>query len=288
MRNLLLRKGLFIAAFVALCAGCARWQDAVVAVPGGSGIAYELIEIYDPRPVRVHAVRVDMSGGNLFLDVVLPADPDGDGPAEAALTDPLAMAAAVSPLLFVNTNPWDGLPLPDGKPDRKWRADQPVQILGLAASDGEVRSPGEGYVAIWTDASGRVHFGTPPEDGSVVEGVAGFGDILVNGEVTVPPGGDIHPRTALGVDEAGQTLWIVVADGRQKGFSEGMTLHELGTVMARIGCRHAANMDGGGSSVLGMTGPDGALAVVNSPSDRNAAGKVSLRPLPLILTVQER
>jgi len=45
-------------------------------------------------------------------------------------------------------------------------------------------------------------------------------------------------------------------------------------------------MDGGGSSIMGLVGPDGQLNIVNSPSDRYQ-GKPKIRPLPVILTIQK-
>ena len=78
----------------------------------------------------------------------------------------------------------------------------------------------------------------------------------------------------------------MVVDGRQTGFSEGMSLHELGTVMQELGCWTAVNMDGGGSSVMGLRGSDGELRVMNSPSDR-VLGVVRVRPVPAILTLRE-
>jgi exopolysaccharide biosynthesis protein len=83
-------------------------------------------------------------------------------------------------------------------------------------------------------------------------------------------------------------MWLVVVDGRQPGFSEGMTVRELGAVMRDLGCSRAANMDGGGSSIMGMAEADGRIRVVNSPSDRKMGVIPSIRPLPMILTIRER
>lgn len=69
-----------------------------------------------------------------------------------------------------------------------------------------------------------------------------------------------HPRTAVGLrDDA--LIWVVV-DGRQPGYSEGMTLDELAQFLLNAGCKDALNLDGGGSSTLFVRG-----RVVNRPSD---------------------
>ena len=69
-----------------------------------------------------------------------------------------------------------------------------------------------------------------------------------------------HPRTAVGLKE--DALLHVVIDGRQPGYSEGMTLDELADFLLNAGCKEALNLDGGGSSTLFVRG-----RVVNQPSD---------------------
>ena len=54
----------------------------------------------------------------------------------------------------------------------------------------------------------------------------------------------IHPRTALGYYEPGHYCFVVV-DGRQTGYSRGMSLPELSKVFEELGCTAAYNMDGG-------------------------------------------
>jgi exopolysaccharide biosynthesis protein len=78
-----------------------------------------------------------------------------------------------------------------------------------------------------------------------------------------------HPRTAVGVARGGRRLLLVVVDGRQKGYSDGMTLRELAEVMRAFGARDAINLDGGGSTTLVYADPDssGKLRVANRPSD---------------------
>ena len=39
--------------------------------------------------------------------------------------------------------------------------------------------------------------------------------------------GRLHPRTAVAVDAQSKTLWLIVVDGRQRDYSEGVTLAEL-------------------------------------------------------------
>jgi len=78
-----------------------------------------------------------------------------------------------------------------------------------------------------------------------------------------------HPRTAVGVARDGRRLLLVVVDGRQKPYSDGMTLRELAEVMRGLGARDAINLDGGGSTTLVHADPRsaGSLRIANRPSD---------------------
>jgi len=69
-----------------------------------------------------------------------------------------------------------------------------------------------------------------------------------------------HPRTALGLYR--NQLVLVTVDGRQPGFSDGMTLWELARLMQSLGCTDAMNLDGGGSTTMVIRGK-----ITNSPSD---------------------
>lgn len=60
---------------------------------------------------------------------------------------------------------------------------------------------------------------------------------------------DRHPRTAMGITEDGETLLLVVADGRTSSTS-GLYGSELADVMAQLGAYVAFNLDGGGSSQM--------------------------------------
>mgnify|MGYP005778793561 FL=1 len=72
-----------------------------------------------------------------------------------------------------------------------------------------------------------------------------------------------HPRSAIGYYEPGHYCFVVV-DGRQTGYSRGMTLSELAQVFQNLGCSAAYNLDGGHSTFMTMNGQ-----VVNHPYKSN-------------------
>lgn len=103
--------------------------------------------------------------------------------------------------------------------------------------------------------------------------VSGGGDILVSrGRVTDEEDWDAllsgrNPRTAAGITEDGELL-LYVADGRQSGYSHGLTLEELAEEMKELGAEYAINLDGGGSSVMALRQPGNRqMSIINSPSD---------------------
>ncbi|MGH2752958.1 MAG: phosphodiester glycosidase family protein, partial [Actinomycetota bacterium] len=70
-----------------------------------------------------------------------------------------------------------------------------------------------------------------------------------------------HPRTGVGTTPEGKVLFVVV-DGRQPGYSVGMTLKEFADLFASLGADWALNLDGGGSTTMVING-----SIVNRPSN---------------------
>ncbi len=68
-----------------------------------------------------------------------------------------------------------------------------------------------------------------------------------------------EPRTALAYNT--DTLFLVVADGRQPKYSTGLTLYELASILIELGATEAINLDGGSSSTFIVDGE-----VFNKPS----------------------
>ncbi|MDR1262336.1 MAG: phosphodiester glycosidase family protein [Oscillospiraceae bacterium] len=62
-----------------------------------------------------------------------------------------------------------------------------------------------------------------------------------------------NPRTAIGYYEPGHYC-LVVADGRQQGYSAGLHMKELSAFFEILGCKAAYNLDGGQSSMMTFEG----------------------------------
>ncbi|MFT4235570.1 MAG: phosphodiester glycosidase family protein [Microbacterium sp.] len=113
---------------------------------------------------------------------------------------------------------------------------------------------------VWTTLS----FGPAlVRDGAVEEGIdqvevdTNFGNHSIQGT---------QPRTAIGIIDDSHYFFVVV-DGRDKGYSAGMTLPDLAETMQSLGATIAYNLDGGGSSEMWLGGE-----VVNEPSNGGERG----------------
>jgi len=99
---------------------------------------------------------------------------------------------------------------------------------------------------------------------------------------------ELHPRTAYGMNQTGDSLLFLVVDGR--GVSVGCTTKVLGEIMKYYGAWKAVNLDGGGSSCLYLRhfgevnhGSDGVeravgngiFAVANIPAPDNTIASIA-------------
>lgn len=149
---------------------------------------------------------------------------------------------------------------------------------GRVAREVELLAPGD-RVTIRTVvlAAGRSDCGPDATEApawrGIVEALGGNHFVTRDGRVAAPsaredPDGAIPaPRTCVGLDAEGN-LVLAVVDGRQPGYSVGVTLAEMGRLLADLGAVSAFNLDGGGSSVIAVRRAGAAhITVSNRPSD---------------------
>ena len=134
-----------------------------------------------------------------------------------------------------------------------------------------------GYRAVYQSfqVGDRITLTTSCEDEAVSQAqwAGGVGDVMVrDGKITdsstwTYANDGRAPRTALGVKKDG-TLLVYAVDGRQSGYSMGLSQMDLAEEMRDRGCVWAVNLDGGGSTAIsvwlpGQSGP----SVRSIPSD---------------------
>ncbi|HEU4537333.1 MAG TPA: phosphodiester glycosidase family protein, partial [Polyangiaceae bacterium] len=188
-----------------------------------AGVAYARDVLDAPRPLVVHAVAVELATPGLRF-LVTPGDRAPPLPLLARTTS--AFARERGALLAINGDffepwhsnaPWDYYPHPG----------DPVQVRGRACSEGACYGPGrpDGAASLFLWPGGRAFLGAaPPGDEPPHNVISGWPLLLRDGEIVAPRDAARHPRTAVGLDAAGRRLLLVVVDGRQENYSEGVTL----------------------------------------------------------------
>jgi exopolysaccharide biosynthesis protein len=244
-------------------------------------------------PVRAWIARIDLTDPRVSFAVTGPLEQREGVPAraEARLLPTDAWAEKEGVDLAVNAGFFARVDGGVGGPGR-WTDGLPVDVVGLSRSDGRTVSPsrsGGRDVALLIDETIQgqscpctVRAGLAGEsdlegiEDAVAGGSSRDGDpgtpLVENGEnrgatAQVEPARR-HPRTAAGVSRDGKTLLLLVVDGRQPGWSIGVTLPELAQMMLEAGAWNAVNLDGGGSSAMWHREPGtSAGRVLNHPSD---------------------
>ncbi len=235
----------------------------------------------DGQPIRGWVARVDLSDPRVEIRVTAPPDLRADAPPGTevyAETTP-AWLEREGLVLAVNTHFFARV----GDDKSSLAPGTPLDLIGPCVSDGRVVSPAPAtqpcpVLALDPHRRGRVAV-LARDDlvgmDDVVSGSPGTG--TSRGGLLVEDGRNVglearpqpekrHPRTAAGLTADGATLLLVVIDGRQPGWSVGMTLVELADLMIELGADDAVNLDGGGSSSFVFAPPDGPR-IENRPSD---------------------
>ncbi|MBM0743639.1 phosphodiester glycosidase family protein [Phormidium sp. CLA17] len=220
-----------------------------------------------PRPVMIHIIALDLTASGIQA-LVTPGKLASDNRELNARTaseflQDFKLQVAVNASFFypfAEESPWNYFP----------HSGDRVNAVGLAISNGRLYSPAEsGWAALCLMAHRAqiVANGECPKD--TTQAVAGNAMVVAEGKPTVSKtktadSDGIYARTAVAIDQQGEKLWLIVVDGKQWLYSEGVTLAELAQIAIQIGADAAVNLDGGGSTTLVVETPTGAT-VLNSP-----------------------
>jgi hypothetical protein len=226
------------------------------------GVSYTRWVRSTPRPLVIHIVSVDLSVPGVHA-LVTPPDTSCDLDTCAMTTGEFARKYGVQ--VAINGSFFDPFEVHDYTlSDYYPHTGDAVNIFGMAISDGQVYSTADTHYAnlcFWAGKAQIVQDGCP----------AGTEQALAGGEVIVQDGKavdrsydtGINPRSAAAVSGDGKQLWLVVVDGRQPWYSEGVTLNELAGYLVQLGAQSALNLDGGGSSTLVTS--ENRVHLLNSP-----------------------
>lgn len=224
---------------------------------------------YTPRMMIAHIVTVDLTCKNIGVLVTPPEKNDKENPLRARTTSQFAEEFGVQ--VAINGDgftPWWSKSVFDYYP----HVGDPIAPNGFAASRareyGEVKGP-----TLFINSTKDASFGTAYR--KVYTAISGQ-SWLVKDRQPVPDLNDtnIAPRSAVGLDGPGTRLILIVVDGRQPLYSQGVTIQEMAELMLFYGGDNAINLDGGGSSTLVIQDPQThQYRVFNSPIDNYIPGR---------------
>ncbi len=218
------------------------------------GVDYRHERVQVPRPLRIHAVRIDLKDPAIGF---LVTPPNGDEPKEVNAMRTSTFLARHKCQVAIN-----GSPFRPYAPREGW----PQDIVGLSISQGEAYSRAHPlFGALLISKNRRAWIAQPAADTSnAYNAVGGFHVLVADGE-NVARSSALHPRTTVGITRDGRYLLLVVIDGRQPGYSEGVTLGEAAGHLVKMGAYQGLNLDGGGSTTLVIEGSDGKPRTLNRP-----------------------
>ncbi|MCB9722259.1 MAG: phosphodiester glycosidase family protein [Candidatus Omnitrophica bacterium] len=250
------------AVYGGLCLRRPPQTDATIALY--PGITYQRRFYSAPRPIMAHIVEFDLTQGGFAWFVTPPVDP-GERMTSARTARELAeqfhLQIAVNGSHFEpfrSEGPWDYYP----------HAGDPVDVMGYAVSDGRMYSDNRAEWPKFCFNAQQVFVCGVGQVLKATQAIAGGRLLLRWGNVSPNMDGPLPsqplPRTVVGYNALRTRAWLVVVDGRQKGYSEGMSLFEMGEYMRDLGADFVLNLDGGGSTTL-VIERGGRLRVMNAP-----------------------
>jgi hypothetical protein len=229
-------------------------------------VTYHRRVYYLPHLVIAHILTVDTKSSGLRL-LVTPPDNAQSSPLNARTTSQFLSEFGLQ--FAINGDgfsPWWS----HGPLDYYPLSGDPVTPNGFAASNGKIYAEG-GEPVLYIGRRNTLSFRKPSR---IFNAIAGDRYLLLGGE---PLNGlddsAREPRTAIGFNKNGRWLYLVVVDGRQPFYSEGVTFLELAKILKAHGAYFGMSLDGGGSSTMVMAGPDGQAVLLNSPIDQRLPGR---------------
>lgn len=235
------------------------------------GVVYQRLARSQPRLMVAHVLIIDLrQAGIQFL--VTPGDPEKARPLAARTAsqflEDFELQATINGDVF---SPWYSNHPLDFFPSSGDR----VAPLGFSASQGSVYAFGNNKSpTLYISKTNQAQFNTLPR--KIYNAISGTHMLVENGKLSADLGDyrdSAQPRSAIGLDKAGKRLFLVVVDGRQPGYSEGIQLAELANLLIEVGVYQAMNLDGGGSSTLVVQGANGKTQVLNSPIHTSIPGR---------------
>jgi len=235
------------------------------------GVTYQRLIWQQPRPVILHLLTFELHHAHLQFVVTPPNKANKKRQLGARTTstflEEFKLQLAINGSYFY--------PFQENIVDSYPKPTQLVTALGLSSAQGKryghrrvhfnsLYLSDDNQVSWHTDCQRNRSY---PDCAHVYNAIAGKEWVLWQGQIThqAQHSSRPYPRTLVAADGAGQYLWWLLADGKQPGYSEGITLLEAAQLLQQHGAATALNLDGGGSTTLVRADKNGRAVLMNTP-----------------------
>ena len=248
-----------------------RWQPAPLAFELGPGVTLTREPRQAPRPLVICLAAIELDTPGLRF-VMTPGDDSGGRELVAMRTSSFLRRNQLRFAInggffdpFSSETPWEYYP----------REGDPVDVFGLCATEGRIYSTrGELYKSLNISREGKASIITVDDEDQAWNAISGRPLDLTPAAPAEPDDTpNLQPRTAVGLDHDTNRLLLMTVDGRQPGYSEGVTLAELGLLLAEHGADEALNLDGGGSTTMVYATQSGRVKFFNCPIQTRIPGR---------------
>ncbi len=223
------------------------------------GIIYQRYIKSIPRPVMIHIVTIDLTAPGIKPFVTpgietLNANFEAKAQTTSDFLKKYKLQLAINGSYFYpfrENTPWDYYP----------HSGDRVSILGQNISNSKVFSQSERNWRVLCFAANnqaQIPGGEVCPPGTS-QGIAGSEILILRGKpqpsLENPRKDKPYSRVVAAIDRKGQKLWLILVDGKQPLYSEGLTKAELTKFVLSLGVDTALNLDGGGSTTVVIANP---------------------------------
>ena len=233
------------------------------------GVTYYKTVQTSPRTIISHVLEIDTRNADALRFLVTP--PLRDTVPQLCTRKTSEFLDQNDMQIAINGDGYFYLDPKDFPPQSYCDRGDPVKPMGFAASRGKVYSPAApSHPVLYVNQSNELS--VDEAKGKVYNAISGDRMLISKGKKVAGLDRQIlNPRTAIGFNQNGRWLYLMVVDGRET--SSGMTFAELADALISYGVYTGIALDGGGSSTMVIEGVDRLPRVLNTPIDDNNPGQ---------------
>jgi len=233
------------------------------------GVTYHRTSRTSPNPLTTHVLEIDTKSVEALRFLVTP--PVRDAIPQLCTRTTSQFLDDNDMQIAVNGDEYYYMDPTDFPPQNYCDIGDPVRPAGYAASRGKVYSQKlTSRPILYLNQKNEITFDTPK--GKIYNAISGQRMLVVKGQKV---GGldteQLQPRTAVGVNQNGRWLYLIVMEGTDA--TNGASFSQLADLLVSQGVYSGMSLDGGGSSTMAIEGVDKRPRLLNTPVNDNTAGK---------------